>query len=50
MGVLNNEDFFGSSGTRTLFTIECQSGKDIQQHFYFKAENEILLPAAREFV
>jgi hypothetical protein len=49
MDVLNNEAFLGASGERTFFTIECQSGKDIQQHSYFKSENEVLLPAAREF-
>ncbi len=37
------------SGKRTLFAIECQSGKDIRQHSYFKRENEVLLPAAWEF-
>ncbi len=47
--VLSNESFMGRSGKRTLFTIESQSGKEIQQHSYFKDENEVLLPAAREF-
>jgi hypothetical protein len=47
--VLSNESFMGSSGKRTLFTIESQSGKEIKQHSYFKDENEVLLPAAREF-
>jgi len=49
MDVLNNEAFMGTAGKRTLFAVECQSGKDIQQHSYFKRENEFLLPAAREF-
>jgi hypothetical protein len=49
MDVLNDEAFLGKSGERTFFTIECQSGKDIQQHSYFKSESEVLLPAAREF-
>ena len=48
MDVLSNESFLGSQGQRTMFAIECQSGKDIQNHSYFKGENEILLPAARE--
>jgi len=47
--VLRNESFMGQSGKRTLFTIESQSGKEIKQHSYFKDENEVLLPAAREF-
>ncbi len=44
-----NEAFMDPSGKRTLFAIECQSGKDIRQHSYFKRENEVLLPAAWEF-
>ncbi|CAF4006895.1 unnamed protein product [Rotaria sp. Silwood1] len=48
MDVLGNEAFLGSSGSRILFAIECQSGKDIREHSYFRTENEILLPAARE--
>ena len=47
--VLKNETFMGPKGKRTMFTIECESGKDIKQHSYFKRESEILLPAAREF-
>ena len=47
--VLINEQFLGSSGTRTFFTIECTSGKDIRQHSYFAEEEEILLPPGREF-
>ena len=49
IGVLKNEQFLGSSGTRTFFTIECTSGKDIRQHSYFAREEEILLPPGREF-
>ncbi|CAF1462258.1 unnamed protein product [Rotaria sp. Silwood1] len=48
MDVLENEAFLGSSGSRILFAIECQSGKDIREHSYVRNENEILLPAARE--
>ncbi|CAF1394004.1 unnamed protein product [Rotaria magnacalcarata] len=32
-----------------MFTIECDSGKDISQHSYFQSEEEILLPPARQF-
>jgi hypothetical protein len=49
MGVLSNEQFLGSTGTRTFFTIECTSGKDIRNHSYFPNEDEILLPPGREF-
>jgi hypothetical protein len=47
--VLENEQFLGSTGTRTLFSIECTSGKDIRQHSYFQSEDEILLPPGRQF-
>jgi hypothetical protein len=49
MDVLNNEQFLGSTGTRTLFTIACDSGKDIREHCAFQNEDEVLLPAARQF-
>ncbi|CAF1467171.1 unnamed protein product [Adineta steineri] len=37
------EAFVGTSGVRTLFTIECINGRSISAHSYFKDENEILL-------
>jgi len=46
---LQSEQFLGKTGIRTMFVIECYSGKDIQQHSYFEAENEYVLPAARQF-
>ncbi|CAF4845225.1 unnamed protein product, partial [Rotaria sp. Silwood1] len=49
MKVLENEQFLGTKGSRTFFTIQCHSGKDIKKYSYFKAEDEILLPAARQF-
>ena len=49
VGVLNNEQFLGKAGERTLFTIKCFSGKDISQHSYFQKESEILLLPARQF-
>jgi hypothetical protein len=49
MGVLSNEQFLGSTGKRTLFTIECTSGKDIRHHSNFHSEGEILLPPGRQF-
>ncbi|CAF3234234.1 unnamed protein product, partial [Rotaria sp. Silwood2] len=49
MKVLQNEQFLGTTGPRTFFTIECYSGKDIRKYSSFQAEDEILLPAARQF-
>ncbi|CAF1346597.1 unnamed protein product [Adineta steineri] len=47
--VLENEQFFGKTGTRTLFTIECDNGKDIRKHSFHQAEDEILLLPGQEF-
>jgi hypothetical protein len=49
MDVLQNEQFLGSSGKRTMFMIECFSGKDVRQHSDFQNEDEILLLPGREF-
>jgi hypothetical protein len=49
VGVLENEQFFGKSGTRTLFTIECDNGRDIRQHSFYQTEDEILLLPGQEF-
>ncbi|CAF5044015.1 unnamed protein product, partial [Rotaria sp. Silwood1] len=49
ISVLQNEQFLGTTGPRTFFTIECNSGKDIQKYSSIKTEHEILLPAARQF-
>ncbi|CAF1027517.1 unnamed protein product [Adineta steineri] len=48
--VLENEEFLGKTGERTMFTIECDSGKDISRHSYFQSEKEVLLLAARQFI
>ncbi|CAF5133823.1 unnamed protein product, partial [Rotaria magnacalcarata] len=37
------ERFVGRSGMRTLFTIECRSGKAIGMHSFYRNENEIVL-------
>jgi hypothetical protein len=50
IGILENAQFLGKSGKRTMFTIECESGKDISRHSYYKSEKEILLLAARQFI
>ncbi|CAF3361290.1 unnamed protein product, partial [Rotaria sp. Silwood2] len=49
MSVLSNDQFFGSTGVRTLFNIDCKTGKDLKNHSAFPKECEILLPAARCF-
>ena len=46
---LRNKQFLDSTGPRTFFTIECQSGRDIQQFSYFEDEKEVLLPPGRYF-
>ena len=48
IGVLQNDQFLGSTGVRTLFTIECLNAIDIGQYSCFK-EDEIILPPARQF-
>ncbi|CAF1043336.1 unnamed protein product [Adineta steineri] len=50
IGVLENEQFLGKTGQRTMFNIECDSGKDISRHSYYQSEKEVLLLAARQFV
>ena len=47
--VLQSEQFLGKTGVRTMFAINCNSGKNIKKHSYFETEDEILLPAARQF-
>ncbi|CAF3729847.1 unnamed protein product, partial [Adineta steineri] len=48
--VLENEQFLGKTGERTMFTIECDSGKDISRHSYCHSEKEVLLLPARQFI
>ncbi|CAF0992505.1 unnamed protein product [Adineta steineri] len=50
IGVLKNKQFLGETGQRTVFTIECSSGKDISRHSYFQMEKEVLLLPARQFM
>jgi hypothetical protein len=49
INVLQSDFFLGMEGARTMFTIECNSGKDIRKHSYFVSEDEILLLAATQF-
>ncbi|CAF0743754.1 unnamed protein product [Adineta steineri] len=48
--VLEEEQFLGRTGQRTLFTMECDSGKDIIRHSYYPKEKEVLLLPARQFI
>ena len=47
--VLQAKEFLGKTGTRTMFNIECHSGRDIAQHSFFQTEKEVLLLPARQF-
>ncbi|CAF3418254.1 unnamed protein product, partial [Rotaria sp. Silwood2] len=47
--VLQSELFLGKTEARTMFTIKCNSGKDIHDHSFFPNEDEILLLAASQF-
>ncbi|CAF3455649.1 unnamed protein product [Rotaria socialis] len=49
ISVLESEQYLGTSGTRTLFAIECLNGKDIKRHSYFAQEEEILLLPCTHF-
>ena len=50
LSVLESRQFIGKIGLRTMFIIECQSGKDISQHTYFQSEQEILIYPATRFI
>ncbi|CAF0759221.1 unnamed protein product [Didymodactylos carnosus] len=41
--VLESPSYIGNVGVRTLFSINCQNGKSIRTHSYFKKEDKILL-------
>jgi hypothetical protein len=45
----SSEQLLNTIDVRTLFSIECISGKDIRQHSYFESENEILLFPVTQF-
>lgn len=47
--VLESDRFLGKKGVRTLFTIECHTGKDIRKHSFYHDEDEILLLPGRQF-
>jgi hypothetical protein len=42
--ILESNSFFGQTGERTIFTIECIHGKSVVNHSYFKKkEDEVIL-------
>jgi hypothetical protein len=43
------EQFLGNEDDRTMFTIDCYSGKNVQNHSFFETENEVLLLPACYF-
>ncbi|CAF1046806.1 unnamed protein product [Didymodactylos carnosus] len=47
--ILQNDQYLGKTGTRTLFNVECQNGKPIKSHSQYESENEILLMPASYF-
>ena len=49
LDTLKSEVFLGTAGDRTIFTIECSSGKDIGKHSYYPSEEEVLLVAGTQF-
>lgn len=49
LGVLQSDLFLGETGTRTMFTIECNSGKNIRNHSYIQKENEIFILPGTQF-
>ncbi|CAF4846770.1 unnamed protein product, partial [Rotaria socialis] len=49
IGVLKSALFLGTTGARTMFTLQCLSARNIQNHSHFPAEDEVLLMAATQF-
>ncbi|CAF3438804.1 unnamed protein product [Rotaria socialis] len=49
VSILQSELFLGDKGTRTMFTIICDSARDIRKHSYYPMEDEMLLLAATQF-
>ena len=49
MDVLTQDHFLGQSGVRTLFTIDCFSGKSIRNHSLVPDADDVLLPPACQF-
>lgn len=49
LNTLQSEEYLGKTGPRTLFIIECDSGRDIRRHSLFSSTDELLLMAATQF-
>jgi hypothetical protein len=49
LATLESDGFLGKNGTRTVFYIECSSGKNIQSHSFYPTRNEILLSPEIKF-
>ncbi|CAF4333442.1 unnamed protein product [Rotaria sp. Silwood2] len=49
VAVLEADMFLGKAGTRTLFQIDCHTGKNIKNHSFLSKEDEILLLPGRQF-
>jgi hypothetical protein len=47
--VLENDQFLGTRGKRTLFDIKCTNGKDIRKLSFYQNEFEVLLAPATRF-
>lgn len=46
---LEDDESFGKKGQRTLFTIQCRSGKDISKHAFEQSKDQVLLLPGRQF-
>lgn len=49
INILKSEQFLGETGVRTMFVIQCHSGRNIHKHSFFPFEQEILLLPATQF-
>jgi hypothetical protein len=49
VGVLQTDLFLGNKGARTMFSIQCESARDIRKHSDLPHEDEVLLMAATQF-
>ena len=47
--VLKSQRFLRTSGTKTIFAIDCHSSKDISKHSYHPTKDHILLLCATQF-
>ena len=48
ISVFERDQFCGTNGTKTVFSIECDTGKSISNHKSYPSEDEILLLPGRE--